>query len=78
MLLTEFNEAETLRIVGNDNFKRGHEKGHAEGEAVGLDRGIVQSIRGLMDYNQCSPQRAMEILNVPETDRARYEAMLKS
>ena len=78
MLLTEFNEAETLRIVGNDNFKRGHAEGRAEGRAEGVDEGILQSIRSLMESAQWTPQKAMDMLKIPETDRDRYSAMLKS
>ena len=56
MLLTEYNEAETMEL-----FK---EEGRAEG--------ILKSIHALMDSMKWTAQQAMDALGIPLTEQAQY------
>ncbi|MBQ3479088.1 MAG: hypothetical protein IJH25_13065 [Clostridia bacterium] len=68
MLLTEYNEAETMEL-----FK---EEGRAEGRAEGTDSASLRSIRNLMRTMKLTAQEAMNALGIPEGDRNRYAEML--
>ena len=62
----------------------GEKKGFAQGEKQGFDRGdkhgeekgILNSIRNLMDTMSWTAQTAMDALKIPEADRAGYLAKL--
>ena len=68
MLLTEYNEAETMEL-----FK---EEGRAEGRAEGTDMASLRSIRNLMRSMKLTAQQAMNALGIPADDQARYTDML--
>ena len=68
MLLTEYNEAETMAL-----FK---EEGRAEGRAEGTDMASLRSIRSLMRSMKLNAQQAMDALGIPPDDQARYAEML--
>ena len=64
MLLTEYNEAETMEL-----FKE-------EGRAEGTDMASLRSIRNLMRSMKLNAQQAMDALGIPPDDQARYAEML--
>ena len=47
------------------------------GVAKGLEKGRAESIRSLMDNMGLPFERAMRILNVPETEAPKYRELLK-
>jgi flagellar biosynthesis/type III secretory pathway protein FliH len=65
-------------------FAQGEQHGFAQGEKQGFDRGdkhgeekgILNSIRNLMDTMSWTAQTAMDALKIPEADRADYLAKL--
>jgi hypothetical protein len=65
-------------------FAQGEQHGFAQGEKQGFDRGdkhgeekgILNSIRNLMDTMSWTAQTAMDALKIPEADRAGYLAKL--
>ena len=60
MLLTEYNEAETM-----DLFRK-----------EGIDQTRVESIRNLMKTLKLTAQQAMDALLIPAEDQAKYLARL--
>lgn len=64
MLLTEYNEAETLEL-----FKKEY---RAEGRVQGREDERVDNIRKLMRSLKLTAQQAMEALDIPPADQARY------
>ena len=70
MLLTEYNEVEAMKLFERDGWKRGR--------AEGVEETLLASIRNLMNSQQWTLQKAMDALEVPEADRSKYSAMLKS
>ena len=68
MCLTEYNEAETMQM-----FK---EEGIEEGIKEGIKEGILVSVRNLMNNLKCSAEQALELIGVPEEERAVYLKML--
>ena len=65
-------------------FAQGEKQGFAQGEKQGFDRGdkhgeekgILNSIRNLMETMSWTAQAAMDALKIPEADRADYLAKL--
>ena len=68
MLLTEYNEAEAMELFRKD--------GRREGEEEGREKTLEKSIRALMKQLHITPARAMELLEIPEEERAKYLARL--
>ncbi len=80
MLLTEYNEAETLEMFKRDYLAEGRAKGRAEGRAEGRvvgraegkDTERLNSIRSIMDSLRVSAREAMTILKIPAAEQAKY------
>ncbi len=64
MLLTEYNEAETMELFKEDGRKEG------------IDQTRVESIRNLMKTLKLTAQQAMDALLIPAADQAKYLAKL--
>ena len=60
MCITEYNEAETMQM-----FKE-------EGREEGIAEGMLLSIRNLMKNINCTPEKAMEMLDIPKNDYGKY------
>ena len=60
MCITEYNEAETMQMFKEE----------------GREEGILLSIKKLMKNMTCTPEKAMEILDIPESDYDKYMKML--
>ncbi len=68
MLLTEYNEAETMELFKEE----GRAEGRAEGRVEGTDTASLRSIRNLMRSMKLNAQQAMDALGIPPDDQARY------
>ena len=59
---------------------QGMEQGMAQGMAQGMEQGIektrLTSIRGVMDKLSLTAEKAMDVLSIPQSEWARYKAML--
>ena len=64
MLLTEYNEAETMELFKRDYL--------AEGRAEGQEAERISSIRNLMKSLKVSAQQAMMLLGIPEAEQPNY------
>ena len=64
MLLTEYNEAETLEMFKRDYL--------AEGRAEGTETERLNSIRSIMDSLNISAGEAMTILKIPASEQPKY------
>lgn len=60
MLLTEYNEAETMELFRQE----------------GVDKNRIESIKTVMKKLKYTAQQAMEFLEIPIADRAKYLAKL--
>ena len=69
MLLTEYNEKETMEM-----FK---EEGRAEGRAEGEDVSRITVLKTVMSKMKISAQKAMDFLDIPPEDQKRYAPLLK-
>ena len=65
MLLTEYNEAETMQM-----FKD-------EGRQEGLQEGTELHIKKLMQNLKMTMEQAMDVLGVPSSDRALYISKIR-
>ena len=68
MLLTEYNEAETLEMIKRDYLAEGRAEGRAEGEEY--ER--LSTIRKLMKSLKMTAQQAMAVLEIPSSEQGRY------
>ena len=64
MLLTEYNEAETMELFRKD------------GEKEGVDKTRVESIKTIMRKLKYTAQQAMDFLEIPVNDQLKYLARL--
>ena len=69
MLLTEYNEKETMEM-----FK---EEGRAEGRAEGEDASRITVLKTVMGKMKISAQKAMDFLDIAPEDQKRYAPLLK-
>ena len=69
MLLTEYNETETMEL-----FK---EEGRAEGRAEGKDEANISNIRKIMAKMKLSAKKAMDFMDISSEDQQRYAPLLK-
>ena len=55
----------------------GHAEGHAEGRMEGRMEELLENIRAVMANLNLTAEKAMDILNVPQEDRAVYMQKLQ-
>ena len=60
-----------------EGFKEGKAEGLAEGKAEGLAKGLVSSIRNMMRNMGVSLEKAMDVLQIPADERAKYATLVK-
>ena len=81
MLLTEYNEAETMELFRQDGRKEGIKEGKKEGRKEGrkerMDETRVESIKNVMEGLKYTAQQAMDLLKIPAADQSKYLAKLK-
>ena len=68
MLLTEYNEAETMELFKQDGIK--------EGRREGIEQNRIESIKNIMESFKVTAQQAMAALKIPVADQAKYLAKL--
>ncbi len=59
-------------------IKQGEERGEKRGEERGEERGVLRNLRTVMARLHESAEGAMEFLNIPAEQRARYRQLLES
>ena len=64
MLLTEYNEAETLEMFKRDYL--------AEGRAEGEESDRLNTIRKLMKSLKMTARQAMAVLEIPSSEQEKY------
>ena len=60
-----------------EDFKEGKAEGKAEGLAEGKAEGLASSIRNMMKNMGVSLEKAMDVLQIPMDERAKYAALVK-
>ena len=53
------------------------DEAHEEGLSQGLENGLVLSIRSMMEKLNLSMEKAMDVLQIPAAERAKYAALIK-
>ena len=84
MLLTEYNEAETMELLREEareeGWAEGREEGRAEGREEGREAGreeaLLYSLRTLMEANGWTPLQSMDCLKIPAEKRQRFSKLL--
>ena len=85
MLLTEYNETETLEMFKEEGRAEGREEGREEGRAEGMEKGIVTgmdranlaNIQKIMEKMKFTAQEAMDFLDFSGKEQEKYTLMLK-
>ena len=62
--------SEIFDEVRNEGIEQGIERG--------IEQGVVQSLRNLMKTQSIQIETAMEMLDLPSSDREKYERLLTS
>lgn len=62
----------TLFMRDQENLRQGREEGRAEGR----EEGLFSSLKNLIANTGMSVEQAMSVLAIPDSDRAKYVAML--
>ena len=68
MLLTEYNEAETMELFKQDGIK--------EGRREGIEQNRIESIKNIMESFKVTAQQAMDVLKIPVEEQEKYAAKL--
>ena len=80
MFKTEFDEERQRRLDRRDGFEDGMQQGLAQGLErgieQGLERGLTNSIASLMSKTGATAEEAMELLSIPQDERARYAELI--
>ena len=80
MLLTEYNEVETMELFKKEwraeGRAEGRKEGRVEGRVEGRDSERVRSIRQLMQSLKLTARQAMDALGIPAGEQSRYEALM--
>ena len=56
--------------------EEGREEGRQEGRAEGVDQTRIESIKSVMAGLKYTAQQAMDLLNIPKGEQAKYMARL--
>ena len=67
----------TFAMKMMEERKEGFKEGKAEGKAEGLAEGLASSIRNMMKNMGVSLEKAMDVLQIPMDERAKYAALVK-
>ena len=70
MLLTEYDQAEHMRLL--------KEESRAEGIEQGTTNTLVNSIKSLMGNTKWTVERCMEALNIPKAQWAQYIQLVQN
>ena len=70
-----------LKDMAKENREEGREEGRKEGREEGREEGsantLLANIRSIMQNLGISLEKALEVLNIPTSDYAKYEELLK-
>ena len=72
MLLTEYDQAEHMRLLKEEGIEEGIEQGRAEGS----EQGVVHSIKSMMKTLGLSLEAALSALEIPSDKRQTYIDLL--
>ena len=79
-MLTLFNQERVFDIEKKRLFEQGREEGMERGMKKGREEGVVRgklfSIKSMMKNLKISAEQAMEILEIPRSDFAKYMPLL--
>ena len=70
------NVCKAIEQIKETAMAEGEKKGFDRGDKHGEEKGILNSIRNLMESMSWTAQAAMDALKIPEADRADYLAKL--
>lgn len=77
MLLTEYNETETLEMFKEEGREEGRAEGMEKGIVTGMDRANLANIQKIMEKMKFTAQEAMDFLDFSGKEQEKYALMLK-
>ena len=76
MLLTEYNEAETMALFKEEGREEGLKEGIEKGVQKGITKATLENIQNLMDTLKFSAKEAMDALKITSEDQKEYASQL--
>ena len=67
---------EIMEEMRNEAMRQGMERGMEKGMEKGTEQTLLNNVRSLMESVGWTAQQALDKLKVPESDQAKYLAML--
>ena len=76
MLLTEYNETETMAMFREEGLEEGLEKGLEKGREEGREETLLENIRNLMDGLKLTARQAMDVLKISQEEQRKLAGQL--
>ena len=73
----EGNQKDFEEAIREDGIEQGMARGRAEGRDEGRAEGLTSSIRHVMSNLGVPMEKAMDVLQIPLTERAKYAQLVK-
>ena len=73
----EWNQKDLEEAIREDGIEQGMARGRAEGRDEGRAEGLTSSIRHVMSNLGVPMEKAMDVLQIPLTERAKYAQLVK-
>ena len=73
----EWNQKDFEEAIREDGIEQGMARGRAEGRDEGRAEGLTSSIRHVMSNLGVPMEKAMDVLQIPLTERAKYAQLVK-
>lgn len=77
MLNFVWDQERALEVRAREAAEEAMERGLEKGLKTGLEKGLTTSIRSMMERLGLSMEQAMDVLQIPASERAKYAAVVK-
>ncbi len=77
MLNFVWDQERALEVCAEEAREDGIKEGLSQGLSQGLENGLTASIRNVMGSFNVSMEKAMDVLQIPADERAKYAALVK-
>ena len=77
MLNFVWDQERALEVRAEEALEKGLRLGRQEGLSQGVEKGLVLSLGNIMKNMGVSLDKAMDVLQIPAAERAKYAALVK-
>ncbi len=77
MLNFAWNQERALEVRAEEALEKGLRLGREEGLSQGVLKTTISSIRNIMLNFNVPLEKAMDVMQIPASERAKYEALVK-